>query len=388
MLSYLRFFARLQVARLRRLNPQLKIVGITGSVGKTSCLLASEAALKPHFKLLTNYGGNSESGVPLSLLGLKMEQFSLFNWIKVAILVPFKYLTTTHSPDIILLELGIDSPTSPKNMSYLLSIVQPDIGIFLNVTSVHVQNFSSIDHIAQEKSKLVNSTTISIINSSDPLVVHYSPPSSIIIKPQKINIKGFVFPSDYDLTFGAAIALANIFKIDQKIAINNIKTNFHPAPGRNLLLAGINNSILIDSTYNSSYLATTQMLELLSHYPSPRIAILGDMRELGDKSSEEHQNLYQVATRSADTIISVGPDTSNFFGEQSIKFTYWWQALEYLQNNSSILNHATVLIKGSQNTIFLEELVKGLLANPADVTKLCRQSPYWLQVKQNFRSQH
>lgn len=130
-LHYLRFFARLRLNRFRQLNPALSIVGITGSTGKTSCLLATEAALKPQYNLLTNYGGNSESGIPLSILGLKIDNYSLINWIKVLLLAPFKYITTTQSPDIILLEMGIDSPISPKNMSYLLSIVLPTLVSFL-----------------------------------------------------------------------------------------------------------------------------------------------------------------------------------------------------------------------------------------------------------------
>ena len=83
---------------------------------------------------------------------------------KIAILTPFKLLTNWKIYDIYLLEMGIDSAKSPKNMPYLLSIVKPDIGIFLNVTSVHLENFSSLDKIAEEKAKLVNTAKIAIIN--------------------------------------------------------------------------------------------------------------------------------------------------------------------------------------------------------------------------------
>jgi UDP-N-acetylmuramoyl-tripeptide--D-alanyl-D-alanine ligase len=125
------------------------------------------------------------------------------------------------------------------------------------------------------------------------------------------------------------------------------------------------------------------MLKLLATYPSPRLAVLGDMRELGPAAAGEHLKLYQLAQKSADTIVSIGPETKKYFGSSAIKFDFWWQAADYLKKN--LPAHSTVLIKGSQNTIFLEELVKELLQNKSDSSKLCRQSPYWLKLKSRFR---
>jgi UDP-N-acetylmuramyl pentapeptide synthase len=107
------------------------------------------------------------------------------------------------------------------------------------------------------------------------------------------------------------------------------------------------------------------------------------MRELGNSSKEEHQKIYDLATKSADLIISVGPETTKYFDDKSKKFTYWWQAAKFLKDQ--IKGEETILVKGSQNTIFLEELVKSILKNPSDSKKLCRQSPYWLKVKAKFK---
>jgi UDP-N-acetylmuramyl pentapeptide synthase len=126
------------------------------------------------------------------------------------------------------------------------------------------------------------------------------------------------------------------------------------------------------------------MLNFLATFKSPKIALLGDMRELGKASKKSHQEIYQKALKSADIIISVGPQTSRYFGLKAKKFLYWWQAANYLKNN--LPQNATILIKGSQNTIFLEEIVKELLKNPKDSKKICRQSPYWLKIKSNFRN--
>jgi len=386
-LGYLRFFARLQLHKIKLLNPKLKIVGITGSAGKTSTLLAAESALTPNFKVKTNYGGNSESGIPLNILGFKNPDFTLLSWLKIAFFAPFKLLTNWETYDVYLVEMGIDSPKSPKNMSYLLSIIKPDLGVFLNITPVHLENFSSLDQIAQEKAKLVNSTATAIINKSDPLVKKYTyNKNTIPIKAVKIDIPNFVLPGIYDISLGAALAIAKYFNLDNSTSINNIKNNFRLPPGRSSILKGINNSIIIDSSYNSSPLATSEMLSFLASYPSPKIAVLGDMRELGAASKISHQNLYQTALNSADIIISVGPECSRYFGSKAKKFMFWWQASDYLKNN--LPQNATILVKGSQNAIFLEELIKELLKNKSDISKLCRQSKYWLKIKTKFQTEN
>lgn len=391
-LYYLRFFARLQLTKIKLLNPKLITVGITGSAGKTSTLLAIEAALKPNFRVKTNYGGNSETGIPLNILGLNNPDFSLLSWLKIALLTPIKLLTNWKIYDVYLIEMGIDSSQSPKNMSYLLSIIKPDIGIFLNVTPVHLENFSSLDQIAEDKAKLVNTAQTAIINKSDPLVKKYTKnKKTISIKPIKIDIPNFFLPDIYNISLGAAITMAKTLNLQTSTAIDNLKNNFHLPPGRSSILKSINNSTLIDSSYNSSPLATIEMLNFLKTFPSPKIAVLGDMRELGAASELSHQNLYQTALNITDTIISVGPETSRYFGPKAKKFMYWWQAADYLKNNFP--QNATILIKGSQNTIFLEELVKELI--PSNKLKhylsnnlICRQSPYWLKLKNNFRQNH
>ena len=381
-LEYLRFFAILQIAKIKLLNPKLQIVGITGSAGKTSCLLACEAVLKDHFKVKTNLGANSESGIPLSILDINKPNFTFISWLQIALLAPFKLLTNWKTYDIFLVEMGIDSAKEPKNMGYLLKIIRPNIGIFLNVTSVHQENFSSIDDIAKEKAKLINSLNhhnYAILNNNDPLVSKYTQISlakKIFIKPVSVKSSRFAFPKAQEITFGAAFALAKIFNIEPNF------DNYLPPPSRCSIFKGINQSTLIDSSYNSSFLATSEMLAVLKNYPSPRIAVLGDMRELGQASKTEHEKLYQIALKSADTIITVGAETTKYFGSKAIKFTKNTQALDYLQKN--LPKNATILFKGSQNTIFLEEIVKPLLADPKDVQNICRQSPYWLKVKSSL----
>lgn len=388
-LHYLRFFARLQLKKIKFIqnhrNQPLIIIGITGSAGKTSALLATKAALTPNFVVKTNYGGNSESGIPLSILDLKNPDFSLISWIKIALLAPLKILTDWSAYQIFLVEMGIDSQHSPKNMDYLLSIVKPQIGVFLNVSPVHLENFSSVDQIAFEKAKLVNSAETAIINTTDPLVKKYTTnPNTISLPSSIVKLKNFLLPDIYQESLQVGLTIAKILKIDQSTALKNLNQNFELPPSRASVLTGIHNSTIIDSSYNSSPIAATKMLEFLKSFSTPKIAILGDMRELGEASLQAHQKLYQMALDSADIIISVGPQTSRYFGSKAKKFLYYWQVNDYLTNNPDIIKNSTILVKGSQNTIYLEEVVKKLLKNSVDRHQLCRQSPYWLKLKSDF----
>ncbi|MDP4009546.1 MAG: Mur ligase family protein [Candidatus Shapirobacteria bacterium] len=449
-LNYLRLFAKLQLAKIGLVQKikgkKLIIVGITGSAGKTSTLLATQATLTPNFKVKTNSSGNSESGIPLSILDIKINGFSPKDWLIVALLAPIKLIANWKTYDIFLVEMGIDGPIPPQNMSYLLKIIKPTIGIFLNVGSVHSMQFDNTiskdikgnqrlknvtENIGREKAKLINSlplTGFAILNLDDSIVsqtTHFSPahkltighssgePTFKIIKTQtgpngfslsfsyqrkryQLNLPKFVLPQIYSVSIAAALLTAASLKINIDTAIQNLTQNLHVPHGRSSLFEGINNSKIIDSSYNSSPLACIEMLDLLKNFPSPRIAILGDMRELGLESPQAHKTIYQKAQNSADLIISVGPETQKYFTHPKLSakeglpstlfFQYWWQALKFIKSHPEFVKGSTMLVKGSQNTIFLEELIKPLLKNQSDIKHLCRQSPYWLQVKHNFKN--
>lgn len=383
-LLYLRFFARLQLAKIRFLQKikkkQLQVIGITGSAGKSSTLSACQAVLSSHYKVKSSQGYNSESGLSLAILDININNYDYFSWLIVLLLCPLKLLSNWASYDILLLEMGIDSPLWPKNMDFLLSLVHPDIAIFLNVSSVHLLNFESIDQIAKQKAKLANVAKIAIINNQDKLVRKYTNNKNIInIVPTKIKFNDYYLPDIYEISFGAALSLTRIFNIKHDEAIENLKKNFKLPPSRSSILNGIKNTTIIDSSYNSSPIACCELLKFLSTFKNKKIAVLGDMRELGKISKIEHQKIYNLALKNSDMIISVGPETQKYFGDKANKFANWQAASDFLKKE--IKGGEVILVKGSQNTIYLEELVKSILDKPSDSQKLCRQSKYWLKNK-------
>lgn len=362
-LNYLRILAKIQ---LLKNNPT--IIGVTGSAGKSSTVAAIETALKQKYSVKSTGTANSESGIPLSILGLKMTDYSPLDWLRVILLTPVQLLFYWPKSDIFIAEMGIDSLTPPKNMGYLLSIAQPKIGVFLNVLPVHTEQMRSIDAIATEKGKLISRLPedgFALVNKNDP----------------KTHIKTTAQIVYFDGTaLGAANAIAKI------LSAPAIKS-FPLPPGRGQTFAGINGSKLIDSSYNASKIPMLLALETLSKTAGKRhIAVLGDMRELGALAASEHRAVAKEAYRSADVVLTVGPLTRKYFPKSPkllAQFVTSWQAGKFLQN---FLKPGDVaLFKGSQNTIFLETAVEMCLANRADASKLCRRGKFWDKQREKYR---
>ncbi len=446
-LTYLRLAARLQLAKI---HP--KIVGLTGSVGKTSLRNAVAAVLATKYRVKKSIKANSETGIPLDILGLHPRDYSFGDWLRLILLIPVKLLFDWQRYDIYVVELGVDEPFPPKNMEYLLRFIKPDIGVFLNVAPVHTQQFAKLIHpnelfssinqredfllkaIAQEKGRLVTKLEkdkVAIVNRDDPYVwsvaqrtkaklvafgqsvtdpnqvkitgVDHFVTGKKIIHPNEVTTKfTFVYqtktqvvqlsllvPDYYASTLAAAISVGLNLGISFTEAGKALVQNFKLPPGRMNLFAGINNSLLIDSSYNASRLATIGALELLAKVPAkPKVIVLGDMRELGEIAGQEHELVAQEILKVADEVILVGPLTKKYvFPIISSKLpTHWfvnsWQAADYLKLH--LENGSAVLIKGSQNTIFTETIVEKLLKNQADVKKLCRRGEFWEKQRQQL----
>ncbi|MBT7912948.1 hypothetical protein HN588_03470, partial [Candidatus Bathyarchaeota archaeon] len=143
-LAYLRFFARLQLKK----NKDATIIGITGSAGKSSTRAAISLILATRGRVKDSGSANSETGIPLNILGLSPINYSFLDWFRLLILAPFKLLTNWEKYDYYVVEMGIDSPDSPKNMSYLLKIIRPHVAVILNATLAHSASF---DYLVKDR---------------------------------------------------------------------------------------------------------------------------------------------------------------------------------------------------------------------------------------------
>src|SRR5688572_17690343 len=130
-LWYLRVLARIQVAKSRPI-----IIGVGGASGKTSLSNFISLVLEEKFKVLETRGKNSSTGIALSILKLRPEEYyvSIFFWPMVALSGLKRVLFDYGKFDVLVAEMGIDAPTEPNNKSYLLNIVKPKFVILTNIS--------------------------------------------------------------------------------------------------------------------------------------------------------------------------------------------------------------------------------------------------------------
>jgi UDP-N-acetylmuramoyl-tripeptide--D-alanyl-D-alanine ligase len=439
-LGYFRLFAKIQ---LRKIGPD--VVGITGSEGKTTAMSALEALLKDKYALHVTKKANSESGIPLSILGLSPTDYSPLDWLRLLVLAPFKLLINWRRYDKLIVEMGIDSPLPPKNMEYLLRIVSPRVGIFLNALAVHSEPFDGlvkeigdnerrekiIDLIAQEKGKLIASLPkngLAVLYGDDKRVLAFAKKTAarvitfgkkdaypgvdtaLTLRDYLLGSKGTQFTFEYkgevarlDLPYllpehmGLSLAAALCLGVaDEGMKLNEaahiLEQGFNLSPGRAGMFEGIKGSMIIDSSYNASAQPMLDMLELLKGVPGKRkVAVLGDMRELGQESQIEHERVARKALEVGEVIYLVGPLMQEFalpvFQEQMEGKKVRWFVNARLAGGELVKEIGkgdVVLVKGSQNTLYLEEVVEMLLANKQDQKHLCRRGKYWNTVRMNY----
>ena len=400
-----------------------KILGITGSVGKSSTKEAIAAVLETKFKIRKSKKSyNSELGLALAILGLETAWRSPIGWIK-NIVSGFKEIWNKDFPEFLVLEMGVDRP---KDFDSLLKIVKPSIAVITAIGQipVHVEFFSGPEEVAKEKSKLVknlHADGYAILNFDDEIVLEmknntrakvitygFGEGANIVASNYKVSLDGITFKMAYEgsivpvklnKVFGkqyiysilAATAVGIIFYINF-IEIVQALQNFQPPPGRLREIAGIKQSIILDDSYNASPLATHAALDLLSELsvtlPSGKegrkIFVFGDMLEIGRFTILAHQAVGEKAAKIADILITIGPRSKFTAGEAMaqgmkaknvVNFSTSQEAAEFVKN--IVKEGDIILVKGSQG-IRTEKVVEELMAHPEEAPNLlARQEDYW-----------
>ncbi len=430
-LFYLRILAKIQIVKI---NPL--IIGVGGASGKSSLSELISIVLGEKFKVKKSKGKNSETGIPLNILDIDNMDYSLTSWIKAGFIAPFKILTNWKKYDVYVVEMGIDSPDAPKNMSYLLQIIKPKIGILTNIQLEHSEYFEYlaksenemekkeeiIEKISQQESLLLKSIDEfgrCVINLDDPYIKNTLPLRSktitvsaketssdfyiskvtvsesefrveFIFLKENYEIKiGIPLPHYYAYSFVFAIAVAFSCEINVKSAITHLETKFSLPPGRFSVFQGIKNSTIFDSSYNSSLEAAAGALGVLKEIGKTRrkLGILGDMRELGGLSRIQHEKLAEEIIKTLDYAILIGPMMNEFvtpvLRNKNFEFSVYESYKSAKDEISDLIKRGDlILIKASQNSLFLERAVELLLADKKDRDKLCRRGKYWDKIRQ------
>lgn len=397
-----------------------KIVGITGSVGKTSAKEAIFLLVSQTFRArrsLRNY--NNEFGVPLTVIGYDTPGRSVAGWLQVFAKAMSLILLRQRYPEILVLEMGVDRP---GDMDYLLSLVHPDIAVITNIGVSHYEFFHDVESIEREKGKLAEALRgqeVLIVNADNEAAARQQHKTSVnvlsysVAGPGDITINNLQenLQDKLSTTFtvhtptkelsafinavgkvhlsavASAIAVAEVLHMDPDSLQKGIR-QYKPAPSRLNVISGIKHSLIIDDTYNAAPDSMAEALGLLDRLPAEsKMAVLGDMLELGAKSDLAHQTVGQkVASMKLDHLITVGPSgkviataavTSGMPSDKVLSFDTADQARKMVQD--LLTPDAVVLLKGSQS-VRLEKITKEIMAEPMRAAELvCRQYGHWLE---------
>lgn len=408
-------------AVLRRTKP--KIIAITGNVGKTSTKDAIYSVLKhSHHARKSEKSFNSEIGVPLTVLGLRNAWSNPFLWIKNIIDGFFLVLSPSNYPEVLILEMGVDRP---GDMAKHCEWVTPDVVVLTRLPDVptHVEYFSSPEAVTAEKMVLVKalkSDGVLVYNNDDEIIraqlesvhqkaigfsryslSHFTASADNILyesgrpiglefmlthvdEVAKMQVSGSL-GVQHAYNYAAAAAVSSLFDISLTASVEALAAHT-PPPGRMRIVDGLKETLIIDDTYNSSPTAAERALLTLKELPksSRKIAVLGDMLELGQFSTREHEKIGTLAASCCDILITVGVRARKVAEgalEQGMseKSIFQYEAIERVESELQTMLQAndTILVKGSQG-IRCEKLVYELMAQPDMAAKtLVRQDEQW-----------
>lgn len=398
---------------LRKYKP--KIVAVTGSVGKTSTKDAIDLGLSTHlYTRASQKSYNTEIGVPLAIIGRDTGWGSLRKWTSNIIEGFILIILKNHYPKWLILELGIDRPGDMKDVT---SWIKPDIAVFTRFSKipVHVEFFSSPEAVIKEKKKLakaLKSDGTLILNHDDPDILEMKEgsgkkvltfgfdkkadvrASGLEILYQNDKPHGITFRIDLNgkslpVTLKGVLGKQHVYPILATVAVakalelNLVEViwafgNYSGAPGRMRILEGMKGSVLIDDSYNSSPIALQSALEVLGEVKGKRkVAILGDMMELGEYEKEEHRKAGERVREVADLLITAGTRAKGMGAKIHFK-----DSAETSQKVPGLIREGDiVLIKGSESAR-MEKIVGKVLAKPGDARNLLvRQEREWMNKK-------
>jgi UDP-N-acetylmuramoyl-tripeptide--D-alanyl-D-alanine ligase len=422
---------QLTLARLARLTAARfhpHIIGVTGSVGKTSTKNAIAAVLAATQHIRSSSGNfNNEMGLPLAVIGdwseEDMRQVSrdypagidrfkkAMFWLKVVLrgagnLLPFRKV---NYPQTLVLEYGADRPGDIKK---LLKIVRPTIGVITAIghIPVHVEYYQSAADVAREKVRLIEqlpSGGYAVLNADDETVFAlkdhtrarvmsygFSKNAHVQISAYEIKIiEGAPYGISFKLGYGGSfvpVVLPGVFGRAQAetsaaaaavgliLGLNLVKISeglkrYRVAPSRLNIFEGLHGSMILDDSYNASPLSMASALETLESIPAKRrIAVLGDMLEIGSYSMEAHQEVGKQAAKIADILVTVGTH-AKFIAESATengmnkKNVFFFDDVEEAQKLlfDMVKKGDTILVKASHAMGF-GEIVEALRQGPED----------------------
>lgn len=422
------------------------IIAVTGSVGKTSTKDAVFSIVRhasSHVRK-SEKSMNSEIGLPLTIIGAPNAWKDISGWIKNITDGLELIFWKSEYPDTLVLEIGADHPGDIRKVAKWL---RPDIAIITKIsdTPVHVEFFESPTEVFKEKSYLAHavkdggtlilfgddkkvsnlgdeviekrkSSKKNINVESLPKIIKYGIISKADIQASNVQIDyiggssepigmkfdlyfdgktlpvkiGNVLGNSYIYALLAAAACGKTRGMLSELILQGIN-EFRSPNGRMNIIKGVNGSIIIDDTYNSSPDAVESALSVLASIQCAgrKIVAFGDMMELGRFTSEEHRKAGLIITNVASKLVTVGPrsnlsvvEGAAFGGMNKSEINCFDSSVDAGKYLASIIQKGDiVLVKGSQSNR-MERVVKEIMLEPNRSGELLvRQEKEWLLKK-------
>lgn len=357
-----------QLAKARRHAFKGKVVGLTGSNGKTTVKELIASILMQEGKVLATRGNlNNDIGVPLTLLELQNnEQFAVIE------------MGANHHGEI----------------AYLTQIANPDVALITNAGAAHLEGFGSVEGVANAKAEIyqgLNSKGVAIINLDD----QYAPlwlsktdqyrqigfginADAAVVKAS--NISSDPEQTQFELMTNASsqmikLPLSGMHNVMNALAaasvavalgVNNqsIKQGLESAQGvqgRLNITHTASSAIVIDDTYNANLDSVKAGIDVLRQYNGQRILVVGDLFEVGPNSPQVHQAIGEYAKKQGiEELLAIG-EMSQYavqaFGDGGVHYTEKSQMIKDLQ--AKLDQGFVVLVKGSRG-MRMEEIVVGI----------------------------
>lgn len=358
-----------KIAQFYRENLNIKVVGITGSVGKTSTKEVIASVLSQKYNVLKTEGNfNNELGLPLTIFKIREEH------------------------EIAVLEMGI---SDFGEMTRLSEIARPDVAVITNIGICHLENLKTRDGILQAKTEMfknIKENAVIILNGDDdklstvkeyngikPVFYYVDDVSEKNIYADKIEsngIKGIkcnIHYNESDINVNinipgrhmiynalAAVCVGKVFALNDEEIKSGIE-KLKPVSGRNNIIE-LNNLTVIDDCYNANPISMKASIDVLGYAEGRRVAILGDMFELGANEEALHAGIGEyISNTDIEVVIFVGHLMNNAFIKLSDvdshnRKIYYFDNLDemFTEFDKIIMTNDNILVKASHGMNFVK----------------------------------
>ncbi|HEY1085539.1 MAG TPA: Mur ligase family protein [Candidatus Saccharimonadales bacterium] len=397
-------------------HPEVKLVGVAGSFGKTTTKMMIATLLSQKYRVrMDDTSHVSPTEVALDILGISRPQKdSIFEWHKIY-KAARERIKQPADVDVIVQEFDTGKL---GDLNHFASYLNPDIAVITGVSADHLQDFGSIEGLAQEELSLANFSKTALINRDDiegrfaefitnPNLSTYGTTAAAeyrfevsdvslekgyegkIFAPELLSgldIKMKVYGEE-GLRSGAGAAGVGLkLGLEPQSIVSGLAT-ISPLPGRMNLLRGVNQSLILDDTYDSNLVSAANALQTLYGFPTPdRIALFGDMKDLGAQSESEHGRLGSLCDSNLlSWVVTVGEETEKYLAPRArangCQVKTFKNPIDAGAFVHSVIEPGALVLAAGSDTNILEESLKIFLHDTHENRELVRQDEAWLEKK-------